>query len=71
MRDNGRGVEAALEDQLFHPFVTSKAGGLGMGLSISHSIVAAHGGTLGFARNEEGPGSTFTFTLPIAPGGAA
>jgi two-component system sensor kinase FixL len=65
VEDHGRGVAPDIEEQLFHPFVTTKPGGLGMGLSISQSIVTAHGGTLSFSRNEDG-GSTFRFVLPPA-----
>lgn len=62
--DRGPGVAAAALDQLFHPFFTTKADGMGMGLSISQSIVAAHGGTLKYAMNEFG-GAQFTIALPV------
>jgi C4-dicarboxylate-specific signal transduction histidine kinase len=61
--DRGAGLAEGAEAQLFHPFYTTKADGLGMGLSISHSIVSAHGGAMTFSRNADG-GSTFRFTLP-------
>jgi two-component system sensor kinase FixL len=68
--DTGHGIS---EDKLLHvfePFFTSKPNGLGMGLSISHSIIKAHGGRL-WAENNAAGGATFTFTLPVAKGGDA
>jgi two-component system sensor histidine kinase TtrS len=62
VRDSGPGLPDA---DVFAPFYTTKRGGLGMGLSISRSIVEAHGGHLAAASNEDG-GSTFRFTLPVA-----
>ncbi|NQU56410.1 MAG: PhnD/SsuA/transferrin family substrate-binding protein [Rhodospirillales bacterium] len=53
------------EESMFDPFVTSKANGLGLGLSISRSIVEAHGGDL-YVTHDHGPGAALTFTLPIA-----
>ncbi len=61
--DNGVGLDPANIDRVFEAFVTSKPGRLGMGLAISKSIVAAHGGRIWASRNT-GPGSTFRFTLP-------
>ena len=52
-------------DRLFEPFVTSKEQGMGMGLSISRSIVDAHGGRLWLAPNRD-RGCTFLFTLPLS-----
>ena len=60
--DSGPGVDPALGEHIFDSFVTSKQGGLGMGLAISRSIVEAHGGSLRYAANPEG-GATFTFSL--------
>jgi len=62
--DRGPGVPATVSDRLFHPFFTTKPDGMGMGLSISQSIVAAHGGTLKYRTNDHG-GARFTITLPI------
>jgi two-component system sensor kinase FixL len=62
--DRGPGIPATVSDQLFYPFFTTKPDGMGMGLSISQSIVAAHGGTLKHRTNEHG-GARFTITLPI------
>lgn len=62
--DTGTGLSEEISDRLFQPFVTSKAGGMGIGLSISKRIVEAHGGKISAAPNSRG-GTTFTFTLPI------
>jgi signal transduction histidine kinase len=69
--DNGAGVDPALGDRIFEPFRTTKPGGLGMGLAISRSIVASHGGRLWVTDNPTG-GAVFRFTLPAgaAPDGA-
>lgn len=65
VRDTGRGVDSALVERIFDSFVTGKEGGLGMGLSISRSIVEAHGGSLRYVANPGG-GSTFMFSLDRA-----
>ena len=65
--DRGPGVGEQAEAQLFHPFFTTKPDGMGMGLSISHSIVMAHEGTLSYERNPDG-GAIFRFTLPVETG---
>jgi C4-dicarboxylate-specific signal transduction histidine kinase len=63
VQDSGVGLPTQSVDQLFESFYTTKFGGLGMGLSISRSIVEAHGGVLAAERNE-GHGATFEFVLP-------
>ncbi|HVH75038.1 MAG TPA: PAS domain S-box protein [Stellaceae bacterium] len=63
--DTGGGLAAAVRDQLFQPFVTTKAQGMGVGLSICRSIVEAHGGHIRAEANPQG-GTTFAFTLPLS-----
>ncbi|MFO1351250.1 MAG: PAS domain S-box protein [Gammaproteobacteria bacterium] len=63
--DQGVGLAPGTKDKLFTPFFTTKASGTGMGLSISRSIVAAHGGHMGISENPGG-GVTVYFTLPFA-----
>lgn len=65
VRDRGPGLAADKLDKLFKPFYTSKRDGLGLGLSISRTIVEMHGGRI-WAENNTGQGATFHFTLPIA-----
>ena len=62
--DTGPGISDDIAPKLFQPFVSSKASGMGVGLSISKRIIESHGGELTVARNDAG-GATFTFTLPI------
>lgn len=69
VRDHGRGVEQGVADKLFSPFVSTKPGGMGMGLTICRSILELHGTGIAYAPAESG-GSTFRFTLPIAEGKA-
>jgi C4-dicarboxylate-specific signal transduction histidine kinase len=61
--DTGHGIPAEQLATIFEPFVTTKAEGLGVGLSIVKSIVEAHGGHIEAANNADG-GATFRFTLP-------
>ena len=63
--DHGMGVAPDKAEDIFHPFETSKPGGLGMGLSICSTIIRNHGGRLWYEPNENG-GSQFWFTLPVA-----
>ena len=61
--DAGVGISRELEKNLYQPFTTTKESGMGLGLSISRSIIAAHGGALEFSNNKTG-GATFSFSLP-------
>ena len=64
--DTGPGLAEEVLDRLFEPFVTTRAEGMGVGLSISRSIIEAHGSRLEATPNPGG-GTTFRFTLPIIP----
>jgi signal transduction histidine kinase len=72
VQDVGTGIDPQGVDRLFDPFYTTKSGGMGIGLSVSRSIIESHHGRLWAAPNE-GPGATFSFSLPCAaevPAGA-
>jgi two-component system sensor kinase FixL len=64
--DTGPGLPNELRERLFQPFTTTKASGMGVGLSICRFIIEAHGERLQVGDNPGG-GTTFRFTLPIAP----
>ena len=64
VRDRGTGLTTDKLDRIFQPFFTTKRDGLGMGLSISRSIVEAHGGRL-WAENNQDRGATFHVVLPV------
>jgi signal transduction histidine kinase len=66
VRDSGAGIPAPLVDHLFEPFVTTKPEGLGLGLSISRTIVAAHGGRMWAENNADG-GASVHCVFPAAP----
>jgi PAS domain S-box-containing protein len=63
VRDSGPGLAPAAQERLFDAFYTTKADGMGMGLSICRSIIEAHGGRLRASANEP-RGAVFQFTLP-------
>jgi signal transduction histidine kinase len=65
VRDCGKGFEPASVDRIFEAFYTTKAAGLGMGLSVSRTIVEAHGGRI-WATANEGPGATLHLSLPMS-----
>jgi two-component system sensor kinase FixL len=62
--DTGPGIAPEIAAQLFHPFVTTKPQGMGVGLSISRTIVESHGGKL-WAEPNPGGGTVFRFTLKV------
>jgi len=64
VRDAGPGLTAGAAKRAFEPFFTTKVKGMGMGLSISRSIIEAHGGRIQVQPNDSG-GVTFSFSLPI------
>jgi two-component system sensor kinase FixL len=63
--DTGPGISDDMTEKLFQPFVTTKATGMGMGLSICRGIIEAHGGRLWLESNPGG-GATFRFNVPVA-----
>jgi signal transduction histidine kinase len=63
VQDAGVGFESHDEDRLFEAFYSTKSGGMGIGLSVSRSIIESHHGRLWAAAND-GPGATFSFSVP-------
>ena len=63
VKDNGPGLTSIQQEKILTPFFTTKSSGMGMGLSISRSLVEAHHGTLHF-NSKEDKGTTFYFTIP-------
>ena len=63
IKDSGIGLEPDQSAKIFDAFYTTKTAGMGMGLSISRSILQAHGGRLWATANDR-PGTTFHFSLP-------
>jgi len=66
IRDAGVGFDPETADRLFEAFYTTKTSGMGIGLSVSRSIIERHHGRMWGARND-GPGATFSFSIPCAP----
>ncbi len=62
--DRGCGLSAEMEEKLFSPFVSTKEGGMGVGLSICQAIVQAHGGSIGYRANPDG-GAIFYCQFPV------
>jgi C4-dicarboxylate-specific signal transduction histidine kinase len=69
VEDSGHGLEAGTEEKIFEPFFTSKADGMGMGLSVARSIIESHDGRI-YARRRDPVGSIVAFELPAAGGRA-
>jgi signal transduction histidine kinase len=66
VQDSGVGFSREMSERLFEPFFTTKRDGMGIGLSVSRSIIEAHHGRLWAVQND-GPGSVFSFSLPREP----
>ena len=66
VQDTGIGVNPKDLERLFEAFYTTKSGGMGIGLSISRSIIERHHGRL-WAEPNDGPGATFAFSIPVVP----
>jgi two-component system, LuxR family, sensor kinase FixL len=64
VRDTGSGIAREKVDEVFQPFLTTKADGMGLGLAVSRSIIEAHAGKI-WAENNEGAGAAFYFRLPL------
>jgi PAS domain S-box-containing protein len=69
VQDAGSGFEPQAVNSLFEAFYTTKAGGMGIGLSVSRSIIESHHGRI-WASPNDGPGATFAFAIPCASEGA-
>jgi signal transduction histidine kinase len=63
--DRGRGLPEGPVEHLFQPFVSGRAGGVGLGLPLAQRIVALHGGTLRLEARPDGPGAQAVLTLPF------
>jgi signal transduction histidine kinase len=66
VQDAGVGIDPQHLERVFDPFYTSKSSGMGMGLSVSRSIIENHHGRLWVAPND-GPGTAVSFSIPCAP----
>jgi signal transduction histidine kinase len=66
VRDAGVGIDPQSTNKLFDPFFTTKSDGMGIGLSVSRSIIERHHGRL-WAEPNDGPGATFSFSIPSGP----
>jgi signal transduction histidine kinase len=65
VEDSGVGIDAQVASRLFEAFYSTKTGGMGIGLSVSRSIIESHQGRI-WATSNDGPGATFTFVLPCS-----
>jgi signal transduction histidine kinase len=66
VRDKGVGINPDIKPKLFSKFATKSFNGIGLGLSVSKSIIEAHGGKIWGENNTDGQGATFGFSLPIS-----
>ena len=64
VQDSGRGISAEDRERIFDPFFTTKSGGMGLGLAISSTLVANHGGKLRLIKSDS-DGSIFELELPV------
>jgi two-component system sensor kinase FixL len=65
VRDSGPGISPEIRSRLFQPFASTKLTGMGLGLSISRSIIEAHGGRIWAMPARAGAGAEFRFTVPV------
>ncbi len=68
VEDEGPGIAPEIADSLFESFVTTKGGGMGVGLAICKQIIESYGGRIGVGKSTRLPGAAFHFTLPIVHG---
>jgi len=66
IEDNGPGISDDVAAHIFEPFVTTKPGGMGLGLALSRELIGAHGGTIAWERMAQG-GTRFVVELPADP----
>ena len=66
VHDAGTGINPGNSDKLFEAFYTTKSDGMGIGLSVSRSIIERHHGRL-WAEPNDGPGAIFSFSIPCGP----
>jgi signal transduction histidine kinase len=69
VKDSGVGIDPQSVDKIFNAFYTTKNNGMGIGLSVSRSIIERHHGRL-WVEPDERPGATFAFTVPCHPEGS-
>ncbi|MDB5389011.1 MAG: sensor signal transduction histidine kinase [Planctomycetaceae bacterium] len=67
VQDNGTGLDPEAVNRVFDPFYTTKNGGMGIGLSVSRSIIENHQGRI-WVKPNDGPGATFSFSIPLSAG---
>ncbi|MGE0005453.1 MAG: ATP-binding protein [Parvibaculaceae bacterium] len=67
IEDDGPGVSEVVARHLFEPFVTTKPGGMGLGLALSRELIGAHGGTIEWERVRPEGGARFVIELPLSP----